>query len=332
MALQERPPALVLIDDRVVADGALLARIRSVPGGQGVPLVLLASQTTSPELLEAASKQGLDDCILAPLEPRHLQGRLEALQPRRVEAKAASPQLPPSGVIRLLGDDPDLQSQLAALLEHVGYQTARGSELGPGEKPALIILVTDLFTAVGLEQVGRTLKAARKADPTASVSMLLLTSSEVPQGALVHETRIQTLVKSVPPEKVVERVNAMLGRPPEKMRAHERVSFYCPVEFREAGGFTQSPWSSGFSINISAGGLFVKTLVPLRPGAPVELRIRLTTTSEVLPLTGVVAWANRYSSARAHSCMVGMGVQFLGAVSKKMAQLIDVCRASFEAA
>ena len=105
----------------------------------------------------------------------------------------------------------------------------------------------------------------------------------------------------------------------------ERVPFVCPVEFREVGSFS---WSSCFSSALSPGALFVRTLVPARPGAALELRIHLPTTRGVLEGPGIVSWSNPYVPHRVASYPLGMGIQFLGMSPRRLMQLRELIRAS----
>lgn len=336
-ALRVRRPALVLLDGTAtgIEDGSLIARVRATPNGKDAPLVLLASPGSSPELIEASWKAGLDDCVVRPLLPGQVQARMDAVRGRNPEARTATLRARKApGRVLVLGDDGPFQRQLTVVLQHVGCHVSdplpasNGSEShSGGEPPDLVLLVTDILTPLGMEHVARTLKAARRTDPTGALPLLVISRRGAPQDAFGAGSGIHVLDRAVPVEAIVKRVNEILGRPQEYLRAHERVSFFCPVEFREAGGLAAGPWSSGFSFDVTSGGIFIKSLVPLRAGAAVELKIRLTTTREELPVTGVVAWANHYFPRRVRTYPVGMGVQFLGAVSRKLAQLIELCRA-----
>jgi Tfp pilus assembly protein PilZ len=117
-------------------------------------------------------------------------------------------------------------------------------------------------------------------------------------------------VRGLSSRSLLSRINGLLLRHRESLHVEERVSFVCPVEFRQVGA---TSWSSCYSSALSPGALFVRTLVPARTGAALELRIHLPTTREVIEGPGLVAWSNPYSPRRLSSYPLGMGIQFLGA-------------------
>jgi uncharacterized protein (TIGR02266 family) len=126
------------------------------------------------------------------------------------------------------------------------------------------------------------------------------------------------------PEHVVQKANAWFSRVSNALQPEARVPFFCPVEYREAGNLF-GDWNSCYSYDLSPGGIFLRTLVPARPGAAVELKIHLTTHRTELRGSGVVAWANTYAQRKAFSHPVGMGVQFLGMSPKGLSLLRELC-------
>jgi uncharacterized protein (TIGR02266 family) len=124
---------------------------------------------------------------------------------------------------------------------------------------------------------------------------------------------------------LLPRIDALLGRDSGSLHVEERVPFCCPVEFGE-GGSRESEWTSGFSVALSPGGLIVRTLVPLRPGTAVKLRIHLPTTRERLDTPGVVAWANPFAPRGGLSFPYGMGVRFLGMGPPRLMHLRQLCQ------
>jgi hypothetical protein len=111
-----------------------------------------------------------------------------------------------------------------------------------------------------------------------------------------------------------------------ELRVHEAVPFFCPVQYRELG--REPHWRCGYSHDMSPGGLFMRTLVPPRVGAALELRIFLTTTGEMLEGSGVVAWSNPWPLGQGLLAPPGMGIEFLGMSPKRLAHLREICRAA----
>jgi uncharacterized protein (TIGR02266 family) len=109
------------------------------------------------------------------------------------------------------------------------------------------------------------------------------------------------------------------------LRAEARRPFCCPVEFGE-GGPRPGEWLSGYSSALSPGGVFIRTLVPARPGSTVGLRILLPTSREQLEAHGVVAWANPFAPRGALAYPYGMGVRFLGMGPPRLMHLRQLCQ------
>jgi DNA-binding response OmpR family regulator/Tfp pilus assembly protein PilZ len=331
-ALITSRPALVLVHEQVFSrDGAhVFSAIRRHDAGREVPLVLLGSQTSSPEVLEAAWKAGVDDCILHPLLPEHLYERAGALQ--------GSARLEPAGRGRRLarqiavsGDAGAYGRRLCEHLEQEGLHLIRvdGYE-GPPQPVDLLVYLTNSSTDVARD-LSLALKRVRAASARGVLPILAVSRDR--QWSNAEDARkngIYLLDGERPPEDVVHAICGLLQRSPHRLRADQRVPFFHPVLFREPAAVTPGPWRSGFSYNLSAGGIFIKTLVPLRPAAPIEVRICLTTTREQLDVTGVVAWSNPYAPRGAFSYPIGMGIQFLGALSRGMSQLIESCQSASE--
>ena len=93
----------------------------------------------------------------------------------------------------------------------------------------------------------------------------------------------------------------------EALRAAERVPFFSVMEFRAAG---EGEFLTGFSYDVSPGGIFVRSLTPLPAGTAVEMRVRITARTPVPSCFGTVMWANQYRLRTSFSYPVGMGIHF----------------------
>jgi type IV pilus assembly protein PilZ len=91
--------------------------------------------------------------------------------------------------------------------------------------------------------------------------------------------------------------------------ADKRRSVRRPVEikvdYRSVGRFL-----TDYSRNLSRGGLFVETCLPLEPGESVRLRLTLPDMETPLALDGVVKWVSRREDDIGHP--PGMGIEFVG--------------------
>ena len=79
-------------------------------------------------------------------------------------------------------------------------------------------------------------------------------------------------------------------------RASRRVALGVPVSFRAGQSLT-----GAVTLDVSRGGLAIRTMSPLPPGTLIQLTMRLPATQEDIEAAGRVAWSDR---------KVGMGVQF----------------------
>lgn len=327
--LAKRPVGMVLLDESAVADespGQVLRALRA--STQGAPVTLLSSAQCAPEMIEEAWSEGLSDLLFKPLSADAISRRA-----RQCSSEGSPWDLPLTARrqarrVILTGRSPR-KAQLAEVLGLNGFLVLarEASELLPNESPTAGALAPVLIHCqeeggASLAEQAKGLLALVQAHGAAG-QFVLLTDGPVP--AELSSLKPAVLPVATDLDEVVHRINQLCQRAHHTMRASQRVPFFCPIEFREAVG-KPGPFETGYSFSVSSSGLFVRTLAPIRPGAPVELKIHFSTLREVLTLTGVVAWANPCTKKTAPDHPVGMGVQFLGALSKRLAQFIELCR------
>ncbi|QRO00656.1 response regulator [Archangium violaceum] len=320
-------PHLIVLDCASIMPGdeQLLARVEELRRLTGAPLIILAGLDTPTEFIESLSRVGGEDCLFKPLQTRQLQLRLEA---------ASSPR-PPSAhplarwgakTVSLVHGRGTFAQRTGELLEqsgyHVRYESLEDERAAREESGVdLHILCTD-----SREELAHALQLRQPAGlPPGSRWFLICTEGP---GHLATHTG-GTLIAGfdmarVLPEQIIQKANAWFSRAIDALQPEARVPFFCPVEYREAGNIFGS-WSSCFSYDLSPGGIFLRTLVPARPGAAVELKIHLTTLRMELLGSGVVAWSNAYAPRKTASYPTGMGVHFLGMSPRGLAQLRELC-------
>lgn len=106
-------------------------------------------------------------------------------------------------------------------------------------------------------------------------------------GYINEYTGTQHIIRALAPHLFPEAYNR---------RASPRVTLGVSVSYR-----VQNLISSGLSLNVSTGGVAVRTTNPLEVGATVKLRFRLPKGKQDIEADARVAWADR---------RVGMGLQF----------------------
>jgi uncharacterized protein (TIGR02266 family) len=256
-----------------------------------------------------------------------LQSRIDVL---RDKVPSSAPRLMERRIPRtvlLVGEEPGMPDGLGAHLEACGHHllyaptSERAVALAAehGEPIHLLLVRTGVTSAEEMLRVERLRTETR----LGRVHTAVVTSGEPTD--IQSFGQVWMSARTLAPRHLLARINGLLQRNHLALLVDERVPFVCPVEFREVGTFS---WSSCFSSALSPGALFVRTLVPARPGAALELRIHLPTTREVLEGPGLVSWSNPYAPRRIASYPLGMGIQFLGLSPRRLMQLRELIRAS----
>ncbi len=88
---------------------------------------------------------------------------------------------------------------------------------------------------------------------------------------------------------------------PKRLKAEMRVSF----------GTSNGTLLSGFSIDLSAGGLYLQTDYPLEVGAILVLRFKLLGQDKTASCSSKVAWVNTKENLRNPELPPGAGMQFV---------------------
>jgi type IV pilus assembly protein PilZ len=87
----------------------------------------------------------------------------------------------------------------------------------------------------------------------------------------------------------------------EEKRTSPRIATNVEIVFREAGSFIKS-----YMLNVSNGGIFIKTDHPLPLDSVLALRIQLPDDKEKMDITGRVVLTN----SKGKAFPLGMGIQF----------------------
>ena len=323
-------PLMVVVDWRVLpADGSSpgCAALRGPAQNGDVPILVVVGDHTPAELLEACVQGGAEDCMLGPVRITELQARLDVLRERTPTAPVRSMERRTPRTVLLVGEAPGAPGGLGADLEACGHHllyastdeqaVARVAEYG--EPIHLLVTRAPVSSAEEMRRVERLRTGAR----LGRVPTVVVADGDITELPMLGQVWLSA--RSLAPRHLLARINGQLQRNHAALLVDERLPFVCPVEYREVGTFS---WSSCYSNALSPGALFVRTLVPARPGAALELRIHLPTTREVLEGPGLVSWSNPYTPRRTATYPLGMGIQFLGMSPRRLMQLRELIRAS----
>lgn len=308
-------PTLVLLDDALAwRDGEGAQQLLAACAGQ-VPVSLLVGKDAPAELMEACDQAGLADCLTRPLSAEALEARLALLLGQQASVPCTRRRSPRA--VLLLGDEGPRRRALEALLWHSGYVLVDAAAAGTA--PCLDAVVCACESPGTVERAVSKVLTARAAAHLGAPRVFKWTT----QARGSAPDRIDW---GKPADAVVRKLDELLERAPYLLAPEQRAPFLFPVVFREAGGGAPGPWQSGYSWAVSSAGVFVRSLAPLRPGVALEAIVRVTTTREELPLTGMVAWQHGWPTRGGHRHPVGFGLQFLGPpLSARLAELIRLC-------
>ncbi|QRK12800.1 PilZ domain-containing protein [Archangium violaceum] len=323
-------PLMLMLDcsSFMPADEGALSQLQEMRRRVGVPLVLLANLETPTEFIESLSQVGADDCLLKPLRPHQLQSRIEVVSAPRPPVNPSSLGRLGPKVVSILHGRQGFAWRTGELFEHSGYHVLYGSIGDEHVQRDASGIDLHIFCTDSREALARALRLHLPAGMPPGARGFLICSGG--PGDLVSHSGGGLMagldMDQIFPEHIVQKANAWFSRSSDALRPESRVPFFCPVEYREAGNIFGT-WNSCYSYDLSPGGIFLRTLVPARPGSAVELKIHLTTHRTELLGSGVVAWANTYADRKAYSYPIGMGVQFLGMSPKGLALLRELCGA-----
>ena len=313
-ALETQRPIAILMDLRMdpIRGDDCCRRIKELPAFADVPVVMLTGEDSAPEIMRTW-RAGADDFLPKPIRPAQLASKLRAIRDGVDHVPSG---LAPLARKQLLLADGSVffRRVLGTALEQSGFRLlyARNGtealELGRQHAESIDALVLDVFMP-GMDGVA-VLKALRGVPRLAATPAQLMSARELPvpmlQEAQALSGRSLLAKSALPPEALVARICTLVQLPAPELRACERKPFFSVVEFQAATG---GDWMSGFSYDVSTGGIFVRTLTPLEPDEQVELKVKFGAAAS-LSCRGQVSWRNSYRQRRSFAYPVGMGVRF----------------------
>ena len=101
----------------------------------------------------------------------------------------------------------------------------------------------------------------------------------------------------------------------DEVRDKERARVHMEVSYKESGSFIKS-----YIINVSGGGVFIKTATSLPLDSKITLSLTLPDNPEIMQLEGVVVWTNPRGGK--NSFPRGMGIKFVN-MKKEYAEKIQ---------
>lgn len=311
--LEKRQPLLILMDLNMspMRGDECCQRIKENPAWRHIPVIIITGAENPHEVMYCW-RAAAGDFLPKPISPSQLAAKVRAIQD--------ADKRPPPGVERFAGkkillveDNRFYRNLVGGTLEQAGLQVlyARDGEeglaLAQEQAHSLDAILVDLVMPKlpGLELA----RALRRDSTLASKPVLLMSAiDEIRPG---EEKEVERLTGSKVLDKRVLPIDVILGRlfatlQPAlvELRASQRVPFFSVVEFSTDGG----EWFSGFSYDVSAGGIFVRTLTPAPVNSPIQVRLTFPGHAHPSCSSGRVAWSNPFRRYYAYSAPVGMGI------------------------
>lgn len=287
-----------------------------------VPILGIASELGDLHFSEMFAMGG--DDVISVDAPDRLRARI-----RRLARSASESPLPHGrkGVAVVLGGDPSWRAVMGRVLANGGYEVSFAVEPSSAARPDAKLVVSDesLFRAGGADVVcARPIEALTPWVVMAAPRRLAALRREL-EGA----ARVTVGDAFAPPENVLFLANE-LGFDVASRRASPRLLFGTSIAFRAAG---RDKDELGFSYNLSATGLYVRTLAPVDPGEEVWLEMWPPRSDRRVRLVGRVVWRRAFGQSETATVPPGFGVQLeggLGGDLERYRQAYDVLGQSSE--
>lgn len=203
------------------------------------------------------------------------------------------------------------QGLLREMLSTAGYEVLLASDgleclrVAKKEIEDLSLIVLDVFMP-GLDGFG-VLKGLKEEPATAHIPVLAVTANYREPDAL--ELRrlgaVGLLNKNLPIEEILFRINRILYPDKQEIRVNPRVVENILVRYQiDESLFT------GYSFNISTGGVFIRTVYPPPENTQMELSFNLPRGGKPIRTTGTVVWRSEYRPDAPMDYPPGIGVKF----------------------
>ena len=301
--LETHDPVAIALDMMSEGAEASCLGVRGIARLANVPVIGLAPELNDLVFPEMYGWGGDDVSRLA--VPEELVPRL-----RGISAVDGSLHPPPSkGGALVVDADRRRRVLYARVLRTAGYEVrfaVKAEEAvtaSTSETLKLIIADADLEGGGGLE-LAKSIRAG-------GVVVPIVLAAE-PKKMKHCRDAIGDLVKVAvtdgfaPPENLLFVANELARSGSTDGRASARLLYGAVVAFRQAG---RGEDGFGCTYNISAGGLYVRTLAPLNGGEEVWLELTPPRSDRRVRLEGKVVWRRRFGPIESATVPPGFGVQ-----------------------
>jgi CheY-like chemotaxis protein/Tfp pilus assembly protein PilZ len=311
-ALGSRPLATMVGLSTVEVTEAGVRQLKAVKELAQVPVVAFGQATL--DEIRRTFVAGADDHLGRPLDATWLGAKLVVLR----DAARLPPVRAPEKMARTVlvaDDDLFFRQRTRDVLESAGYrvtEAASGLEVmkllddPKAERPDLVVIDVFMPGLGGLELV----RAMRATQAWAAVPIVVVSGMRNDPALRKELFRLGVLdfidKYAVTIDGVQPIVDEYLQPGGSKRRSSPRASHFALCEYRRQ---PNEDWQLGFVYNLSAAGVFIRTLTPPALGAMVDARMDLGPAAPKVLTKARVAWVNELR-ADAGGQPLGMGLSF----------------------
>ncbi len=310
---------VVSMDDPDLAKHA--SAVRSRPALSAVPMVGVAKELGDLTFGEAYS-MGIDDCCV--LDEERLARRLRQLD------DIGSPDTVRGGRVIVIADD-NARSRLllGRVFRGAAYSTTFASTPEEALEQAAQPDVAAVVLSAELEEAGvdgcrltRHLSQLGEEEPVRAPAWIINTPPKgIPRmlGRVAGSAQQRMVVHDAfaAPATLLFVVNDALNQEAKDARKSERLLYGTSVRFRPAGR-GRSDEDFGYTYNLSAGGLYVRSLALPDSGQELWLEFVPPRSDRVIHLEARALWTRGFGPGGAATVPSGFGVEIAGASSADM--------------
>ncbi len=306
-AADEGPPPVVVVSIEQAYRAEALA-IRDQPGFREAIIIGVASRL-SDVLFEEALSVGIDDCCV--LDPEALARMLRSVD------LIQTPRAKSRGETVVVADaDHLVRGTIGRVFRRVGYRVeftddAISTHAACQGSDVAVVVVS---SAIATESAGSGLLStwAFEACPSAAWIVnappkeMRALSSRVEQAGKVKMTVHDAYAAA---SSLLFVSNALRSPGGAERRTEERLLYGTMVRFRRAG---REDGQTGFTYNVSGGGLYVRTLSPPAVGEKLWIELVPPRCDQWVHVEATVAWARTTGPEASAAVPPGFGVQITG--------------------
>jgi Tfp pilus assembly protein PilZ len=300
---------LVRMDSPGAADAC--AHVRAQARFAQVPIFGVASEPNDLAFTEVFGWGGDDVVGVASSQPLARRLRLLLAQPPRTGPPVSVSKMPAlAGQAVVAGADATWRTVMGRALYNGGFAvrfaaSAQDLATESAATGVRVVVIADDFLPEG---VGGALASARQSgSDVAWVVVAPPKRMAAVRAEVVPKGRASVLDGFAPMENVLFVVNELLSARGVDQRGSARLLYGTSVAFRAAG---REEDEIGFSYNVSATGVYVRTLAPLEPKQDAWLEMWAPRSERRVRLAGTVAWRRPFGPRGGATVPAGFGIQF----------------------